>query len=39
MEGYLRKGKLRDRVEATPVFIIKDDTAALLGSAAIAATL
>lgn len=39
MEGYLRKGKLRERVEATPVFIIKDDAAALLGAAAIASTL
>jgi glucokinase len=39
IEGYLRKGKLRDRVEATPVFIINDDKAALYGAAAIAATL
>lgn len=39
MEGYLRKGKQRERVEATPVYVIKDDYAALYGSAAIAATL
>jgi glucokinase len=39
LEGYLKKGKLRERVVATPVFIIKDDRAALYGSAAIAATL
>jgi glucokinase len=39
LEGYLKKGKLLERVEATPVFIIKDDRAALYGSAAIAATL
>jgi glucokinase len=39
LEGYLKKAKLRERVEATPVYIIKDDRAALYGSAAIAATL
>lgn len=39
MEGYLRKGKQKERVEATPVFIIKDDHAALYGAAAIASTL
>jgi glucokinase len=39
LEGYLKKGKQRERVAATPVFIIKDDRAALYGSAAIAATL
>jgi glucokinase len=39
LEGYLKKGKQLERVEATPVFIIKDDRAALYGSAAIAATL
>lgn len=39
LEGYLKKGKQKERVEATPVFIIKDDRAALYGSAAIAATL
>lgn len=39
LEGYLRKGKQRERVEATPVFVIKDDHAALFGSAAIASTL
>jgi glucokinase len=39
VEGYLRKGKQRDRVEATPVFVVKDDYAALYGAAAIAATL
>jgi glucokinase len=37
--GYLNKGKLRERVEATPVFIINDDYSALYGAAAIAATL
>lgn len=37
--GYLKKGKLRERVEATPVFIINDDYAALYGAAAIASTL
>ncbi|MFO0415821.1 MAG: glucokinase [Pseudomonadota bacterium] len=39
VEGYLKKGKQRERVEATPVFIINDDYAALYGSAAIASTL
>ena len=39
LEGYMKKGKQRERVEATPVFIIKDDNAALFGAAAIAATL
>jgi glucokinase len=39
LEGYLKKGKQLERVEATPVFIIKDDYAALYGSAAIASTL
>ncbi len=39
LEGYIKKGKQRERVEATPVFIIKDDHAALYGAAAIAATL
>lgn len=39
LEGYLRKGKLKARVEATPVFIINDDYAALYGAAAIASTL
>ncbi len=39
IEGYLKKGKQRERVEATPVFIIKDDHAALFGAAAIASTL
>jgi glucokinase len=39
VEGYLNKGKLLDRVQATPVFIINDDYAALYGSAAIASTL
>jgi len=39
MEGYLKKGKQRERVEATPVFIVNDDFAALYGSAAIASTL
>ncbi len=39
MEGYLRKGKQKERVEATPVLVIKDDHAALFGSAAIASTL
>lgn len=39
VSGYLKKGKLRERVEATPVFIINDDYAALYGAAAIASTL
>ena len=39
LEGYLNKGKLRDRVEATPVFIVQDDYASLYGAAAIASTL
>lgn len=39
LEGYLNKGRMRERVAATPVYIIKDDRAALYGSAAIAATL
>lgn len=39
LEGYFKKGKLLEHVEATPVYIIKDDRAALYGSAAIAATL
>jgi glucokinase len=39
VEGYLKKGKQRERVEATPVFVVKDDYAALYGAAAIAATL
>ena len=39
LEGYLKKGKQRERVEATPVFVIKDDHAALFGAAAIASTL
>jgi glucokinase len=39
LEGYLYKGKQRERVEATPVFIINDDYAALYGAAAIASTL
>lgn len=39
LEGYLNKGKQRERVEATPVFIINDDYAALYGAAAIASTL
>lgn len=39
VESYLRKGKQKARVEATPVFIVNDDHAALYGSAAIASTL
>lgn len=39
LEGYLKKGKQRERVEATSVFVIKDDYASLYGAAAIAATL
>jgi glucokinase len=39
LEGYLKKGKQRERVEATSVFVIKDDAASLYGAAAIAATL
>lgn len=37
--GYLQKDKQREMIEATPVFVISDDYAALHGSAAIAATL
>ncbi len=39
LEGYLKKGKQRESVEATPVFIVNDDYAALHGAAAIASTL
>jgi glucokinase len=39
LKGYLKKGKCLNRVEATPVFIIKDDQASLFGAGAIAATL
>ena len=39
LEGYLNKGKQRESVEATPVFIVNDDHAALYGAAAIASTL
>jgi glucokinase len=39
LKGYLNKGKLKERVLATPVYIIRDDRAALFGAAAIAATL
>lgn len=39
LDGYLKKGKQKERVEATPVFIIKDDFASLFGAAAIASTL
>jgi glucokinase len=39
LQGYLNKGKQKERVEATPVFIIKDDYASLYGAAAIASTL
>ena len=39
LEGYLKKGKQRESVEATPVFIVNDDHAALYGAAAIASTL
>jgi glucokinase len=39
LQGYLKKGKCLDRVEATPVFVIMDDFASLYGAAAIASTL
>lgn len=39
LEGYLKKGKQRESVEATPVFIVNDDYASLHGAAAIASTL
>jgi glucokinase len=39
VSGYLKKGKQLEQVEATPVFVVKDDHAALYGAAAIAATL
>lgn len=38
-KGYLQKHKQKEMIEATPVFIISDDYAALHGSAAIASTL
>jgi glucokinase len=39
LQGYLKKGKQKERVESTSVFLIKDDHAALYGAAAIAVTL
>jgi len=39
VEAYLRKGRLSPLVEMTPLNIIKNDRAALLGAAAIAASL
>jgi len=39
LAGYLNKGRLTDVVKSTPVHVILDDTAALLGAASIAATL
>ena len=37
LAGYLNKGRLSDLVKSTPLHIIKDDHAALLGAASIAA--
>ena len=39
LSGYLNKGRLTDIVEATPLYIIKDDHAALLGARSIATSL
>jgi glucokinase len=39
VEAYLQKGRMSPLVEMTPLHIIKDDRAALLGAAAIAAEL
>ena len=39
MEAYLKKGRLSPLVEATPLYVIKDDHAAILGSATIASRL
>ena len=39
VEGYLKKGKCKDRVEATPVSVINDDKASLFGAGAIASSL
>ncbi len=39
VEGYLRKGRLSPLVESTPLRVILDDRAALLGAASIAAGL
>ncbi len=39
VEAYLRKGRLSPLVEMTPLHIIQNDRAALLGAAAIAASL
>lgn len=36
LRGYLKKGKCLDKVEATPVHVIADDKASLLGAASIA---
>jgi glucokinase len=39
VEAYLKKGRLSPLVEATPLYVIKDDHAALLGAATLAASL
>ena len=39
LNGYFKKGKCKDRVEATPVSLINDDKASLFGAGAIAASL
>jgi len=39
VEAYLQKGRMSPLVEMTPLHVIKDDRAALLGAAAIAAEL
>jgi glucokinase len=36
-EAYLKKGRMSPLVEATPLFVVKDDHAALLGAASLAA--
>jgi glucokinase len=39
VEGYLKKGKCKDKVESTPVSVINDDKASLFGAGAIASSL
>ena len=39
VEAYLKKGRLSPLVEATPLYVIKDDHAALLGAATMASRL
>ena len=39
VEAYLKKGRMSPLVESTPLYVIKDDHAALLGAATIAVKL